>query len=690
MVFFDLNIPYLEKGDPSTAANASNKSTRLKLTVKAMELGYAGVAYNRPIKGVISDADRCSISLFTLSSLLKAAPALSTAVRFHRELLGVPLDAPFRQCTRVTVAVDNAISAAALNSANPVLKTYDLVAARPLNQIAFDQTCKVSEVDLISIDFSQKLPFRLKLPMVKAATERGIYFEITYSHLISHLNTRRQMLTGAKLLVDWTRGKNLILSSAAANANELRGPCDVANLSTLLGLSVERAKAAISRNCSSLMANSLRKKHYYKEAIRVEKILPDELLNNEAAWFAACHNWDPISSGEGDLMPFDERAQSLPYANKATHEPRGSDLVSAVVKWPLDSTPLDFQISTVQGISCSMIDQSLDLKVESSYDVLANTEYSENLNTEDTTSMAGISKKDQNFGEDVLISLNDTLVSSSTMACDPFAACNEVPKISFKTQLLSISAEMSPDEEPSWCGISSGESDLLPINGAATISSVVKDMSDKIIECSSGAEFNSLHDEVPLDGRSSLVSVACGEGTGTPLTSKLSVDSNVFINHAERLNSTPFSSTVSDTPMEEFLLGGQVVEKKVDLALLDPHSHETPAKSVSAEHGEGEVLSTNDMTVLDAFEEMEDQEPRCFNDVPLEQNPITLMEQGHEVLAGENSHEPNSGKSRFKRRFSNSASPLPFKGLLKPFLVRKKGCRLKKIKKYHVRVNPHY
>ncbi|KAK1322201.1 hypothetical protein QJS10_CPA03g01390 [Acorus calamus] len=286
------------------------------------------------------------------------------------------------------------------------------------------------------------------------------------------------------------------------------------------------------------MANSLRKKHYYKEAIRIEKILPDELLNNEAAWFSACHNWDPISSGEGDLMPFDQRAQSLPSANKATHD--GSDLVLAVVKWPLYSTPLNFQISTVQGISCSMIDQSLDLKVESSYDVLANTEYSENLNTEDTTSMAGISKKDQNFGEDVLMSSNDTPVSSSTMACDPFAACNEVPKISFKPQLLSISAEMSPDEEPSWCGISSGESDLLPINVAATISSVVKDMSDKIIECSSGAESDSLHDEVSLDGRSSLVSVACGEGTGTPLTSKLAVDSNVYINHAERLNSTPF------------------------------------------------------------------------------------------------------------------------------------------------------
>lgn len=52
-----------------------------------------------------------------------------------------------------------------------------------------------------------------------------------------------------QLLVDWTRGKNLIFSSAAPSVNGLRGPYDVANLSSLLGLSMERAKAAISKNC---------------------------------------------------------------------------------------------------------------------------------------------------------------------------------------------------------------------------------------------------------------------------------------------------------------------------------------------------------------------------------------------------------------------------------------------------------
>lgn len=56
-------------------------------------------------------------------------------------------------------------------------------------------------------------------------------------------------LLNFQILVDWTNGKNLILSSATPSVNEIRGPYDVANLSSLLGVSMERAKAAVSKNC---------------------------------------------------------------------------------------------------------------------------------------------------------------------------------------------------------------------------------------------------------------------------------------------------------------------------------------------------------------------------------------------------------------------------------------------------------
>jgi ribonuclease P/MRP protein subunit RPP1 len=44
-------------------------------------------------------------------------------------------------------------------------------------------------------------------------------------------------------------GRGVVLSSGARQAMELRGPNDVINMGTLFGLSVEFAKAAISKNC---------------------------------------------------------------------------------------------------------------------------------------------------------------------------------------------------------------------------------------------------------------------------------------------------------------------------------------------------------------------------------------------------------------------------------------------------------
>lgn len=312
MGFFDLNIPYQES-DRHMTDKTTYKSNRLKLVIKAAELGYTGVAYNRVIKGVMSESDRCSTSLFPLSSLLKHAPSFSSSVKFHRDLLNVPVSTPFRQYTRLTVVIDTPAQAAALNSGNPVIKSYDIVAVRPMNQNAFEQACQTSEVDIIAIDFSEKLPFRLKQSMVKAAIKRGVYFEISYSSLIVDAQMRRQTISNCKLLVEWTRGKNLVISSAAPSVSELRGPYDVANLLLLMGLTFEHAKAAVSKNCRSVIASALRKKHYYKEAIKVELMPSGGKVNPEESVFSDWLKWDPISSGEGDLLLDDiEKSFSAP------------------------------------------------------------------------------------------------------------------------------------------------------------------------------------------------------------------------------------------------------------------------------------------------------------------------------------------------------------------------------------------
>lgn len=144
MGFFDLNLPYPESSPSNNKSTV--ESNRTRLAVKAMELGYTGIAYNRTMKGVMSDQHRCSISPLSLSSLLNIVPFLSSSARLHRDLLGIPFSTPFRQYTRLTVCVETPAQAQALNSGNPILKTYDLVAVKPSNQLAFDAACETMEV----------------------------------------------------------------------------------------------------------------------------------------------------------------------------------------------------------------------------------------------------------------------------------------------------------------------------------------------------------------------------------------------------------------------------------------------------------------------------------------------------------------------------------------------------------------
>uniref|UniRef100_A0A0E0MIK5 RNase P subunit p30 family protein n=1 Tax=Oryza punctata TaxID=4537 RepID=A0A0E0MIK5_ORYPU len=142
--------------------------------------------------------------------------------------------------------------------------------------------------------------------MLKLALQRGLHLEIAYSPLIAaDAASRTHAIAQAKLLVDWTKGNNLIISSAAHTASEIRGPYDAINLSSyLLGLSAQRAKAAISINCRSLISKALRKKHFYKETIRIDRLLPNEQLNPANFKLADWIGWDPMPP-KVDLLSLD-------------------------------------------------------------------------------------------------------------------------------------------------------------------------------------------------------------------------------------------------------------------------------------------------------------------------------------------------------------------------------------------------
>ncbi|KAH8973295.1 hypothetical protein BDL97_01G038400 [Sphagnum fallax] len=289
-MFYDLSLGYEGVED----------QTRREVVAMALQLGYTGVAANHMLTGIMADSDRSRIKPLELESVIAAAPGVAEAAKFHRKLLKVPAAQPFRQFSRITVVVEDTVQAAALNSANPVLRSYDIVAARPKNQKAFNQACTHLEVDLISVDFSQRLPFRLKAPMVNAALKRGVFFEVSYGHALFDPRARRELFGQTQTLQAMTRGHGVVLSSGARQAMELRGPNDVINMGTLFGLSVEFAKAAVSKNCESVVLHGVARKKTYKAAILIEHLPMNENPVSDKNLFDVPSFWDPLSVGTTD------------------------------------------------------------------------------------------------------------------------------------------------------------------------------------------------------------------------------------------------------------------------------------------------------------------------------------------------------------------------------------------------------
>ncbi|CAK7331680.1 unnamed protein product [Dovyalis caffra] len=77
-------------------------------------------------------------------------------------------------------------------------------------------------------------------------------------------------------------------------------------------------------SCRNLITNALRKKHFYKEAIRIEPISSDEISGIKEPVSVDWLKWDPISSGEGDLQ-LDDMEKSFSATTRVSKTAKAID-----------------------------------------------------------------------------------------------------------------------------------------------------------------------------------------------------------------------------------------------------------------------------------------------------------------------------------------------------------------------------
>ncbi|CAD7702592.1 unnamed protein product [Ostreobium quekettii] len=259
-MFYDLNHEY---GDLDLRVRRERLAT-------AAGLGFDCVANARVVVGRLSSqqAYRCPPEAVSEQDAFESAsPGIKRALQMC-QALGAQRRS-IRQLTRITLVTDDVQQAQALTARNKALEAYDIVSVQPQNDAVFKQACTTLDVDLISVDISGRLPFQWHQKAMRRALERGIHFEVCYAGLLQGGAARRNAFANAKRLTQLTWGKGIIVSSGAASGMAMRGPHDVINLSTLLGLKQQQAKEAISKRCSDVVRHGSQRQAL-KGSIRIE------------------------------------------------------------------------------------------------------------------------------------------------------------------------------------------------------------------------------------------------------------------------------------------------------------------------------------------------------------------------------------------------------------------------------------
>ncbi|XP_049615932.1 ribonuclease P protein subunit p30 isoform X2 [Syngnathus scovelli] len=228
-VFMDLNLTF-----------SAEKGTMQQLIDTAAHLGFSTVAVNYMFEPTGKKKEAIP-SPKPIEELIDQLPIVQGRSR------------PIRVLNRLTLVM----SELSHWRPNPTeYADFDLLAVQPTTEKLFHAACTQLEVDVISVVVTEKLPFFFKRAPVNVAVERGVAFEVSYAAAIRDATMRRYTIANAVNLAQACRGKNVLVTSAATKPLELRGPYDIINLCSLLGLSDDDAKRSVSCICRSLLLHA--------------------------------------------------------------------------------------------------------------------------------------------------------------------------------------------------------------------------------------------------------------------------------------------------------------------------------------------------------------------------------------------------------------------------------------------------
>lgn len=176
-----------------------------------------------------------------------------------------------KQLKRITISVSDSKDLFQLtNPSKSPVQFYDIVAVAPENEKVFELCLSDLNVDIISLNFEEKINFPIKKHQILSAIDKNTFFEIVYGGFIKDTTKRSLFISNVLLLIEVTKGKNIIISSGAESYFEHRSPYDIVTIfETIFEMKPDVVKKMISDNCQKVVMKSVQRK-YYKNVILLE------------------------------------------------------------------------------------------------------------------------------------------------------------------------------------------------------------------------------------------------------------------------------------------------------------------------------------------------------------------------------------------------------------------------------------
>lgn len=171
--------------------------------------------------------------------------------------------------TRLTVVISDSKDLYQFSNPNNALKSYDIIAVEPMNEKMFELACNDINADIVSLNFEEKINFVLKKTQILSAIERNVFFEIRYSEFIRDTTKRSTFISNVMLLLDVTKGKNVILSSGSESFYYHRSPYDVMTMfETIFEIKKDTVLNMLTKNSEKVILKSLQRK-YFKTVMEI-------------------------------------------------------------------------------------------------------------------------------------------------------------------------------------------------------------------------------------------------------------------------------------------------------------------------------------------------------------------------------------------------------------------------------------